>query len=113
MTWSGAQAQDGSLNITVVAGTSWTGATAADGSINVVGSPGTSFVGMYHPCGAWYVTVAPASPTIPTPYHAPDGSVYVYVTLGLNNNTLGGQPVTVVSGSLNPGTGGALIPLFF
>lgn len=113
MAWNGISALDGSLNVTVVAGTSLTGIYAADGSINVIVSPGSSYVGAYHPCGAWWVTVAPSSPSVPTPLRAPDGSLYVYTSLGRNSNTLGGQPVTVVSGSLNPSGGGAFLPLFF
>ena len=113
MTYQGYYASDGSMNVTVVAGTSLTGLHAADGSINVIVSPGGSQVGAYHPCGAWYVTVAPSSPTKPVPLRAPDGSLYVYVSLGRGSNTIGGQPVTVVSGSLTPSGGGAFLPLFY
>lgn len=97
---SGIAASDGSLNVTVVSGVSYTGVYAADGSINVIKSPGGTYVGAYHPCGAWYVTLV-SSPSSPTPLRAADGSLNIYTTLGLNSNTIGGQAVTVVSGSLS------------
>lgn len=93
----GYYAADGSMNVTVVAGSSYTGLHAADGSINVILAPGGSYVGAYHPCGAYYVTVAPAAPTRPNPIKAPDGSMNVSETPYTN----GGQRVTVVSGSLS------------
>lgn len=89
-------AANGSMNVTVVPGTSYTGYYAADGSVNVIKSPGTGFVGAFHACGAQYVTVAPASTLVPL--RAPDGSLYVSVAAGPSVNN--GQPITVVSGSL-------------
>lgn len=109
---TGIAAADGSLNVTVVSGSSYTGVYAADGSINVIKAPGDTYVGTYHPCGAWYVTLV-SSPTSPTPWRAADGSLNVYITLGLNANTLGGQPVTVVSGSLNPGPPPTNVPTYY
>jgi len=100
MSLQGFNAADGSINVTVVSGSSVTGGVyAADGSINVAVSPGTGFIGAYAPNGAWYVTVAP---TGITSIRAPDGSLYVSVSPYTN----GGQRVTVVSGSLVP-SGGA------
>lgn len=90
------RASDGSINVTVVAGSSYTGLYAADGSYNVIASPGNSYVGLYHPCGALYVT--PVTDTTFRPFLAPDGSLYVTNT-GMPGKDQG-QPVTVVSGSL-------------
>lgn len=93
---SGVYAADGSLNVTVVDGSTRTGLYAADGSINVVLSPGSGFVGLYHPCGAYYVTLVTVGPAN---YYAADGSMNVtqspYITTGATR-------VTAVSGSLNP-----------
>ena len=105
---SGMVASDGSLNVTVVTGSSYSGVYAADGSINVIKSPGGTYVGAYHPCGAWYVTVSPGTSV---PIRAPDGSLYVQQSPGTHNE---GQPVTVVSGSLfGPGAAFLFFPLFF
>lgn len=93
-------ATNGSLNVTVVDGTTRTGVYAADGSINVILAPGGTYVGAYHPCGAWYVTLSPGTLV---PLRAPDGSLYVTTSNPPSTNS--GQPVTVVSGSLSPGTG--------
>lgn len=97
-------ASDGSINLTVVSGSSFTGVYANDGSYNVVVSPGT-YVGAYHPCGALYVTVAVSPTTGALPIRAPDGSLYVSVSPYTN----GGQKVTVVSGSLTPGTSSLIL----
>lgn len=93
-------AANGSINVTVVPGTSYSGLYATDGSINVIKSSGSSYVGAYHPCGALWVTVSPGTLV---PLRAPDGSLYVNTTLAKN----GSQSVTVVSGSLTPVVGGA------
>lgn len=90
-------ASDGSINVTVVDGSTRTGDRAADGSLNVIVSPGSSFVGAYHPCGAWYVTVSPGTLISAK---APDGSLYVQTSPYKED---GGTKVTVVSGSLTPG----------
>lgn len=97
MAYVGKYAVDGSWNITVVDGLSYTGIQAADGSFNVIVAPGGTYVGAYHPCGAWYVTVSPGTLV---PIRAADGSMYVIEAAAPSTNT--GQPVTVVSGSLNP-----------
>jgi len=97
MAYVGRYAANGSMNVTVVDGSTYTGLNAADGSLNVVVSPGTGYVGAYHPCGAWYVTVSPGN-VINS--RAPDGSLYVSTT-GSNNS---GLYVTAVSGSLTPTT---------
>lgn len=102
-------ANNGSWNVSVVDGSSYTGLHAADGSVNVVVSTGSSYVGAYHPCGAWWVTVSPGTLV---PIRAPDGSLYV--SEGGMPSTNVGQPVTVVSGSLSPGsTGPYYVYLFF
>lgn len=109
MSYNGYYAANGSINISVVDGSTYTGLMAADGSVNVVVSTGSSYVGAYHPCGAWYVTVSPGTLV---PLRAPDGSLYVS-TAGMPS-TNQGQPVTVVSGSLSPGTTGPYyVYLFF
>lgn len=92
---SGYYAADGSMNVTVVSGTTGTGLYARDGSINVVKSSGSAN-GAYHPCGALWVTVATSGGH---PLRAPDGSLYVSESPYTN----GGQRVTVVSGSLSSG----------
>lgn len=98
MSYQGFYAPNGSMNVTVVDGSTYTGYYAADGSVNVVVAPGGSYVGASHACGAQYVTVSPGTLV---PRRAPDGSLYVVVQAAPSNNS--GQPVTVVSGSLTPG----------
>lgn len=93
---AGVYAADGSLNVTVVSGSSFTGVYALDGSINVRKAPGGSFVGAYHPCGAWYVTLVTSGPV---GYYAADGSMNVQLS---PYSASGAVRVTVVSGSLNP-----------
>lgn len=101
---SGLYAADGSLNVTVVSGSSFTGVYAADGSVNVVLSPGVGFVGLYAPCGAWYVTLITSGLA---GRYAVDGSMNVtqspYVITGAVR-------VTAVSGSLSPPSGTAGMP---
>lgn len=106
MSYNGFRAANGSINVTVVPGTSYTGFYAPDGSMNVIVSPGTSYVGAFHPCGAQYVTVSPGTLV---PYRAPDGSMYVVVAAAPSTNS--GQPVTVVAGSLTPG--GSYVPTYY
>ena len=89
-------AADGSMNVTVVDGSTRTGLYAADGSTNVIAAPGGVFVGTHHPCGALYVT--PVTDTTLRTFEAPDGSIYVTNTGMPAKNQ--GLPVTVVSGSL-------------
>lgn len=90
---SGLHASDGSINVTVVAGSSRTGLYAADGSMNVKASPGT-LVGLHHPCGAIYVTKVTSGIK---GYYAADGSMNVAVS---PYTATGATRVTVVSGSL-------------
>lgn len=92
-------AADGSINVTVVDGTTHTGIYAADGSINVVLATGSVWVGSSHPCGAWWVTVSPGTLVSA---NAPDGSLYVQQS---PYNSDSGLKVTAVSGSLTPGGG--------
>lgn len=86
-------AANGSLNVTVVDGTSRTGLIAPDGSRYIVMSDGSAPIGVHHRCGAWNATYAPAGGTVPN--KAPDGSFYVSDT-----RRDGALFVTVVSGSL-------------
>lgn len=92
-------ASDGSINVSVVSGSSYTGLYAADGSINVIKAPGGTYVGAYHPCGAWWVNVATSPAVGANPIRNVDGSLNVSTSPYTN----GGQRVTVVSGSLTPG----------
>src|SRR6185295_2136604 len=83
--------------IRVVNGATRTGLYGAANTINVVlaPSPVTGMVGLYHPCGAYYVTVA--NDTLDKGAYARDGSLYVTETLTNHNGPL---RVIVVSGSL-------------
>lgn len=87
-------AADGSINVTVVDGTTRTGLYAADGSWNVVVSDGIDHAGVYHPCGAYWVTVLEDGPE---GIYATDGSLYVQES---PYTYTGGLRVTVVSGNL-------------
>lgn len=89
-------ASDGSLNVTVVAGTSYPGLYAADGSVNVIQTTDSTYVGAYHPCGAYWVTKSPGTLV---PRTSPMGSLYVSL-LGMPPVN-SGQPITVVSGVIN------------
>lgn len=101
-------AADGSINVTVVSGSSYTGIYAADGSMNVIAAPGNAYVGSMHPCGAAYVTVSPGTLV---PLRAPDGSLYV-TNAGMPSTNVG-QPVTVLSGNLFGAAGPYYVYLFF
>lgn len=103
MAWNGWYATDGSMNVTVVSGSSLTGTMAADGSVNVIASPGNTWAGAYHPCGALYVTVQTSGQSS---IRAPDGSL----NISQSSYQEGTQPVTVVSGSFGGGNG-ALVPI--
>lgn len=92
-------AADGSLNVSVVDGTTLTGLYAANGSINVVLASGSNFLGAYHPCGAWWVTLV-TSGTVS--YYAPNGSLNVMES---PYTATGAVRVTAVSGDLTPGGG--------
>lgn len=63
---------------TVVDGTVWTGLYAPDGSFNVVEAPGDEPVGIYHPCGAFWVTI---SADEHFPVYADDGSYNIALTV--------------------------------
>lgn len=88
---SGLYAADGSLNVSVVAGTSFTGLYAADGSWNIIHD--TTNNGPYHPCGALRVTHVT---TNQTDIYAADGSLNVSVSPYVTNS----RNITVVSGVL-------------
>lgn len=103
----GYYAADGSMNVTVVDGSTYTGLHAPDGSINVIKAPGGVYVGAHHPCGAWWVTLSPGGLI---PARAPDGSLYVNDTDGMPAKN-SGRPVTVVSGSLHPIVG--FVPTYY
>jgi hypothetical protein len=84
------RAADGSINVTVVDGTTYTGVTASDGSANVIDDAGTN-QGSHHPCGAFRVTVASSGEM----GRAPDGSAYV------SEDGSAGYKVTVVTGAFS------------
>lgn len=92
MPWNAA---DGSINVTVVSGSTRTGVMAADGSLNIIKSAGTSPVGAYHPCGAMYVSLPGAATKS---IKAADGSMNVSKSGAYFSGT---QRVTVVSGVLS------------
>lgn len=96
MTYSGWYASDGSMNVTVVPGTSYTGLHALDGSVNVVLSSGGTYVGAYHPCGAWWVT---DNTSTVSSVRAADGSL----NISASPYKTGTQHVTVVSGGISSG----------
>lgn len=89
-------AADGSLNISVVDGSTYTGVKAIDGSTYVVQNDGTTtYSGAYHKCGALNVMKYVSGISN---IRSPNGSLVVHVMAAPSNNT--GQPVTVVSGVL-------------
>ena len=100
---AGLYAADGSINVTVVDGTTYTGLYAADGSWNIIKSDGTHF-GYYHPCGAMLVTVATSSTL-----HTDQGGTYVQESPYPYSAPM---KVTVVSGTLSSGTGSTFNTLF-
>lgn len=103
---SGVYAQDGSLRVTVVDGSSHVGMYASDGSINVKKSNGSSDRGFYHwASGAVLVTVRSSAGG---GVYAPDGSLYV----SESPFVYGSQRVTVVSGSLSGGGSAMTNPPF-
>lgn len=92
-------AADGSLNVTVVDGTTYVGRYASNGSMNVVVTDGSTLTGIHHPSGALHVVLR-ATPT--TSIQAPSGGVYVSESGSYQS---GSMKVTVVSGSLGGGGG--------
>lgn len=107
---AGRYAQDGSLRVSVVDGSTRTGLYAPDGSIYVVESSGLSFVGHSHPCGALNVTVV--TPGTFVGVYAPDGSLNVIETSGTTTPE-GAYAVTVVSGSFGTVTPPTEIEIFW
>lgn len=96
MSYNGLMAANGSINVTVVDGTTYTGLYAADGTMNVIEATGTVYLGATHPCGARYVALSPGTLV---PVDAPNGAMYVsQATAAPSTNS--GQPVTVVTGVL-------------
>jgi len=94
-------AANGTVNVTVVDGTTFTGIYAADGSMNVIAASGTVPCGSTHPCGARWVTVSPGN--TPCGLYAPDGSWYITED---STELSGALRVTVVSGSFGAGAEG-------
>jgi len=93
----GLYAADGSINVTVVDGTTLVGSYAADGSLNVVDASASGVPsGVYHPSGALNVT--PTEDPVLSIY-APNGSVYVTE----DSANTGAMRITVVSGSFGGG----------
>lgn len=97
---SGLHAADGSLNVTVVTGSTYTGLYAPDGSLNVVLATAGTYVGAYHPCGAWYVTLVTNEAV---GRYALNGSLNVVES---PFSATGAVRVFAVSGDLTPGGGG-------
>lgn len=87
-------AADGSINVSVVSGSSYTGLYSTGGGYNVVQATGGSYVGMYHPCGALNVTNQTSAVY---PVRNTDGSLNVSVS----PYETGTQHVTVISGSFS------------
>lgn len=87
-------AANGTMNVTVVNGSSYSGLYAADGSVNVVQVNGSAITGRYHPCGAYNVVLYTSGAT--TAAH-PCGALLVSQVGGYVPNT---TQVTVVSGTL-------------
>jgi hypothetical protein len=87
-------AADGSLNVTVVDGSTLTGLYAANGSYNVVEVDGITLTGLYHPCGAYNVYVASADWTGGSIH--PCGALVVSTTPYYKNT----NKITAVSGTL-------------
>lgn len=91
-------ATDGSINVTVVTGSTPVGAYAPDGSLNVILSNPSVVTGLYHASGAMYVTVAyEGSSRSPLPAYAPNGSRYVSIAPFVALE--GAMRITVVSGT--------------
>ncbi len=95
----------GSVNVTVVDGTTFTGIYAPDGSLNVIVSTGT-YLGLYHPCGAVQVTVVDGSSYVG--FYAMDGSWNVVEADGANHPS-GATAVFAVSGNLSNSPAAELI----
>lgn len=91
-------AGDGSLNVSVVDGSSYTGLRAPDGSLYVVNNNGSSFVGASNHCGGWNVTYVTSDVSS---IRAQDGSLNVTTSPFVK----GAMKVSVVSGSFTGGGG--------
>lgn len=100
----GLYAADGSINVTVVDGSSWTGLYAKDGSWNVKAR--STEYGAYASCGALLVTLQASAVNGDI---APDGSLNVSVT----PFQPGTFRITVVTGSFGPPPTGAYYPWLF
>ena len=93
-------ADDGSVRVTVVTGTSITGLYAPDRSMNVIeGIPGVHR-GLYHPCGAMLVKVNADSPGTSTSAYSPDGFRNIS-TPPFTNPISGAMRCTVVAGAFS------------
>jgi hypothetical protein len=88
-----AHAADGSINVTVVNGSTYVGRYAPNGSMNVVSRTEGTYTGIHHPSGAMNVVLS-NSPS--KKGRSPGGGPYVAVSPYTN----GGDRVTVVSGAL-------------
>ena len=93
-------ADDGSLRVTIVDGTTYTGRYSPDESIYV--TPSTTapddVEGANHPCGALIVTTAPDNSTVGR--YAPNGSLYIQTAPYTSSEA---QRVTIVPPSNNGG----------
>lgn len=100
----GLYATDGSINVSIVDGSTRTGLYATDGSWNVVKNDGSTWCGLYHPCGAFNVFRG----STPSCYWSTTGALNVSTT-----GTNGYNRITVVSGSFGPTTPGDYYPWIF
>ena len=93
-------ADDGSLRITVVNGTTLTGLNAPDGSMYVVEGNPAIHRGLYHPCGAMLVKVTLDSTTTQqTTAYSPEGYRNICLPPFTTNLFTGAARCTIVSGS--------------
>lgn len=93
-------ADDGSLRITVVNGTTLTGLNAPDGSMYVVEGNPAIHRGLYHPCGAMLVKVTLDSTTTQqTTTYSPEGYRNICLPPFTTNLFTGAARCTIVSGS--------------
>ena len=91
-------ADDGSLRITVVNGTTLTGLNAPDGSMYVVEGNPAIHRGLYHPCGAMLVKVNADSTSSSIPAYSPEG--FRNISLAPFGTTItGAMRCTIVSGA--------------
>lgn len=80
---------DGQRQVTIVTGSTYTGIQAIDGSYNGVLNDGTGILGLYHPCGAYNVTLATNPNSL---VQATNGSLCIIPSI--NGYALAGGPAS-------------------